>query len=572
MINYKKKIAEIICEAVEGLTLEEVMSMVEVPTDTKMGDYAFPCFKFAKTLRKAPPLIAKDVAGKLEGNEAFAKVENVNAYVNMFLSRKGFMEEVVKEAVAEGDNYGRSTIGKDKKVIVEFSSPNIAKPFHIGHIRSTVIGNSIYKIYDFLGYDTVRINHLGDYGTQFGKMIVAYRKWGNKEDVIKSPIKTLLEYYTKFHVEVETDPTLDDEARAVFTKLENGSPEEVELWQWFRDESLKEFHRVYDLLGIAFDSYAGESFYSDKMGRIVDWLKEKNLLLESEGAQIVDLEEYGMSPALITKKDGSTLYITRDIAAAVYRKEHYNFYKNLYIVASQQNLHFQQWFKIVELMGCEWAKDCVHIPFGLVSLEEGTMSTRHGRVVFLEDVLNKAVEQTKEIIKEKNVATDNIDETAKMVGIGAVMFQELSNNRIKDYVFSWEKVLNFEGETGPYVQYTHARAASVLRKADAESVEKAKKVPALDMSHVLSDSAYDLAKLIYEFPQVIAEAGDKYEPSVVTRHIVDIAQSFNRFYHDEYILVDDEAEKLAKLALVMAAKNTLKNGLYLLGIRAPEKM
>ncbi|MBE6035169.1 MAG: arginine--tRNA ligase [Clostridiales bacterium] len=572
MINYKKKIAEIICESVEGLTLEEVMSMVEVPTDTKMGDYAFPCFKLAKALRKAPPLIAKDIAEKIAGNEAFEKVENVNAYVNMFLSRKGFMEEVVKEAVAEADNYGRNTVGKDKTVIVEYSSPNIAKPFHIGHIRSTVIGNSIYKIYDFLGYETVRINHLGDYGTQFGKMIVAYRKWGNKEDVINAPIKTLLEYYTKFHVEVETDPSLDDEARAVFTKLENGAPEEVELWQWFRDESLKEFNRVYDMLGISFDSYAGESFYSDKMGRIVGWLKDEKLLVESEGAQIVDLEQYGMSPALITKKDGSTLYITRDIAAAVYRKEHYNFYKNLYIVASQQNLHFQQWFKIVELMGCEWAKDCVHIPFGLVSLEEGTMSTRHGRVVFLEDVLSRAVEQTKEIIKEKNVATDNIDETAKMVGIGAVMFQELSNNRIKDYVFSWDKVLNFEGETGPYVQYTHARAASVLRKADAESVEKAKKVSALDMSHVLSDSAYDLAKLIYQFPQVIIEAGDKYEPSVVTRHIVDIAQSFNRFYHDEYILVDDEAEKLAKLALVIAAKNTIKNGLYLLGIKAPEKM
>jgi len=572
MINYKKKIAEIICESVEGLTLEEVMSMVEVPTDTKMGDYAFPCFKLAKALRKAPPLIAKDIAEKIAGNEAFEKVENVNAYVNMFLSRKGFMEEVVKEAVAEGDNYGRNTVGKDKTVIVEYSSPNIAKPFHIGHIRSTVIGNSIYKIYDFLGYETVRINHLGDYGTQFGKMIVAYRKWGNKEDVINAPIKTLLEYYTKFHVEVEKDPSLDDEARAVFTKLENGAPEEVELWQWFRDESLKEFNRVYDMLGISFDSYAGESFYSDKMGRIVGWLKDEKLLVESEGAQIVDLEQYGMSPALITKKDGSTLYITRDIAAAVYRKEHYNFYKNLYIVASQQNLHFQQWFKIVELMGCEWAKDCVHIPFGLVSLEEGTMSTRHGRVVFLEDVLSRAVEQTKEIIKEKNVATDNIDETAKMVGIGAVMFQELSNNRIKDYVFSWDKVLNFEGETGPYVQYTHARAASVLRKADAESVEKAKKVSALDMSHVLSDSAYDLAKLIYQFPQVIIEAGDKYEPSVVTRHIVDIAQSFNRVYHDEYILVDDEAEKLAKLALVIAAKNTIKNGLYLLGIKAPEKM
>ncbi|MBN7774232.1 arginine--tRNA ligase [Clostridium aminobutyricum] len=572
MNNYKLKIAEIIFEAVEGLTLEEVTSMVEVPTDTKMGDYAFPCFKLAKSLRKAPPMIAKDIAEKLAGADLFDKVESVNAYVNMYLSRKGFVQDVVSAAVAEAESFGRSELGKGKTVIVEYSSPNIAKPFHIGHIRSTVIGNSIYKIYDFLGYDTVRINHLGDYGTQFGKMIVAYRKWGNKEDVINAPIKTLLEYYTKFHVEVENDPSLDDEARAVFTKLENGSPEEVALWQWFRDESLKEFSRVYTMLGIEFDSYAGESFYSDKMGRILDWLKDKDLLVASEGAQIVDLEPYGMSPALITKKDGSTLYITRDIAAAVYRKETYDFYKNIYVVASQQNLHFQQWFKIVELMGCEWAKDCVHIPFGLVSLEEGTMSTRHGRVVFLEDVLTRAVEQTKEIILEKNVNTDNVEETAAQVGIGAVMFQELSNSRIKDYVFSWNKVLNFEGETGPYVQYTHARAVSILRKAGDEAVQKAKEVSALDMSFVLGDSAYELTKLLYGFPQVVVEAAEKYEPSVVTRHIVDIAQNFNRFYHDEYILVDNEAEKLAKIALVIAAKNTIKNGLHLLGIQAPEKM
>ena len=325
------------------------------------------------------------------------------------------------------------------------------------------------------------------------------------------------------------------------------------------------------MLGIEFDSYAGESFYSDKMPRIVQELKDKGLLEESQGAQIVNLEEYGLSPALITKSDGSTLYITRDIAAAVYRKEHYDFYKNLYVVASQQNLHFQQWIKIVELLGYDWAKDCVHIPFGLVSLEDGTMSTREGRVVFLEDVLNRAVEQTRDIIREKNVNTDNIDETAKMVGIGAVIFQELSNNRIKDYVFSWDKVLNFEGETGPYVQYTHARAASVLRKAGEEAVKKAR-TGEFDASYISSDNAYELVKLLYAFPEVIAEAGVKYEPSIVTRHIVDIAQAFNRFYHDEHVLVDNEDEKTAKLALVIAAKDTIKNGLGLLGIKAPEKM
>ena len=572
MINYKELIAEAISAAVENLSKEEIAGMIEIPTDEKMGDFAFPCFRLAKELRKAPPMIAKDIAAKLADNKIIAKVEPVNAYVNIFLSREEFIYDVIKEVVSTQENFGRSDEGKGKKVIVEYSSPNIAKPFHIGHIRSTVIGNSIYKIYDFLGYDTERINHLGDYGTQFGKMIVSYRRWGNKEDVIKEPIKTLLNYYVKFHEECELDPSLEDEAREVFTKLENGEPEEVELWKWFREESLKEFSRVYEMLGIEFDSYAGESFYSDKMERVVNMLKDANLLKESEGAQIVDLEEYNMSPALIMKSDGSTLYITRDIAAAVYRKEHYNFYKNLYIVASQQNLHFKQWIKIIELMGNDWAKDCVHIPFGLVSLEEGTMSTRHGRVVYLEEVLNRAVEQTKQVIIEKDVNTENIEETARQIGIGAVIFQELSNNRIKDYVFSWEKVLNFEGETGPYVQYTHTRAASLLRNAGEETAKKAMNIEALKLKYIASNSGYELAKLIYQFPQIIKEAGERYEPSIVTRHLVNVAQSFNHFYHDEHILVKDEEEKLAKLALVFAAKITIKNGLGLLGMEVPEKM
>lgn len=572
MINIKEQIAAVLAEAIEGLSADEIKDMIEIPTDSKMGDYALPCFKLAKVLRKAPPMISQGIAEKLQDEELFAKVENVNAYVNMFISRKFFMHELISGVAVDKERYGSSTIGQNRKVIVEFSSPNIAKPFHIGHIRSTVIGNSIYKIYDFLGYDTVRINHLGDYGTQFGKMIVSYRRWGNEEDVTREPIKTLLSYYVKFHEEAEKDPSLEDEARDVFTKLENGEPEETRLWQWFRDESLKEFNRVYDMLGISFDSYAGESFYSDKMERVVNMLKDADLLKESEGANIVDLEAYGMSPALITKKDGSSLYITRDIAAAVYRKEHYDFYKNLYIVASQQNLHFQQWIQIIELLGFEWARDCVHIPFGLVSLEEGTMSTRHGRVVFLEEVLTRAVNQTREIILEKNVNTDNVDVTAKQVGIGAVIFQELSNNRIKDYVFSWEKVLNFEGETGPYVQYTHARAASVLRNG-AELTDQVIAAPdKVNAEYITGDSAYELAKLIYRFPDVVLEAGEKYEPSIVTRHIVDVAQSFNKFYHDEHILVDDEEEKKAKLLLVYAAKQTIQNGLSLLGMEAPERM
>ena len=570
MISYREKIADILAPQIEGLEKDEIMSMIQTPADIKMGDYAFPCFKLAKLLRKAPPVIAKSIAEAIGDDPMFEKVESVNAYVNMFVSKEDFAREVVSEAVEKGDDYGRSSIGGGKKVIVEYSSPNIAKPFHIGHIRSTVIGNSIYKIYDFLGYDTMRINHLGDYGTQFGKMICAYRRWGNKEDVIKEPIKSLLSYYTKFHVEAEKDPALEDEARAIFAKLEKGEPEEVELWQWFRDESLKEFNRVYDMLGITFDSYNGESFYSDKMPRFVQELKDKGLLVEDAGAQIVKLDEYDLPPALITKSDGSTLYITRDIAAAVYRKETYDFYKNIYVVASQQNLHFQQWIKVIELLGYDWAKDCVHVPFGLVSMEEGTMSTRQGRVIFLEDVLNRAVEQTRQIIKEKNVNTENIDETAKEVGIGAVVFNELSNYRIKDYVFSWDKVLNFEGETGPYVQYTHARACSILRKAGDDAVAMAK--AGFDAKYITSESAHRLMSLIYELPEVIVEAGEKYEPSIVTRHIVDISQAFNKFYHDEHILVDNEDEKIAKIALVLAAKTAIKNGLGLLGMKAPEKM
>ena len=567
MINVKHEIAKILKAQLPDMELSDIESAIEIPADTSMGDYAFPCFRLAKLMHKAPALIAADIRAAIDGSELFSKVENVNAYVNMFVNKCSMASLTLGEVFAKGDDFGRSELGEGKPVIVEYSSPNIAKPFHIGHIRSTVIGNSIGKIYDFLGYDVVRINHLGDYGTQFGKMIVAYRKWGCEEEVKAAPIKSLLSYYVKFHQEAENHPELEDEARSVFTKLEHGEKEETQLWQWFREESLKEFNRVYEMLGISFDSYAGESFYSDKMPAVLDELREKGLLQLSQGAQIVDLEKYNMPPALITKSDGSSLYITRDIAAAIYRKKTYNFAKCFYVVASQQNLHFQQWFKVLELMGYDWAKDCVHIPFGLVSMEEGTMSTRSGRVIFLEDVLNKAVEKTREIVLEKNVNAENVEETAKTVGIGAVVFNELSNSRIKDYVFSWDKVLNFDGETGPYVQYTHARAASVLRNGSFDLSRVPGSHPAYE-----SAAAYELIKLVYQFPEAVAEAGEKCEPSVVTRHIIDVAQAFNKFYHDEHILVEDEAEKQAKLALVYAAKQTIKNGLGLLGIKAPEKM
>ena len=573
MVNFKEEIAKAISEQVPDLSVEEIEEIVEIPQDTAMGDYAFPCFRLAKVLRKAPPLIAKGIVEGISENPLFEKVEQVNAYVNMFISKEQFAKVTLAEAI-DSENFGRTDIGGGKTVIVEYSSPNIAKPFHIGHIRSTVIGNSLYKIYDALGYKVIRLNHIGDYGTQFGKMIVAYRHWGNEEDVKREPIVTLLGYYTKFHVEVENDPKLDDEAREAFMKLEQGEKEEVALWQWFRDESLKEFMRVYDMLDIQFDEFDGESFYSDKMQRFIDELDQKGLLEESEGAHIVDLSQFDLPPALITKSDGSTLYCTRDIATAVYRKETYDFYKNIYVVASQQNLYFQQWMKVVKLLGYDWVKDCVHVPFGLVSLEEGTMSTRHGRVVFLEDVLNKAVEKTKEIIAEKNPDADqaHIDEVAKEVGIGAVVFQELSNNKIKDYVFKWDKVLNFDGETGPYVQYTHARCASVLRKAGDDIVAKANKLGSIDYKYLTSESAYELLKMLYAFPEVVVDAGEKYEPSIVTRQVIDIAQAYNRFYHDEHILTDNEDEKVAKVALTIATKNAIKNGLGLLGIKSPDRM
>ena len=572
MKEQKDKLAELLSGMIDGLETSDIREMIEIPPDSNMGDFAFPCFRLAKTMRKAPQMIAADLAEKLAGNEAFSKVENVNAYVNFFMNKAEVAGATVDAVIKAGAAYGGSEEGNGKTVCIDYSSPNIAKPFHIGHIRSTVIGNSLYKIFDSLGYNVVRINHLGDYGTQFGKMIVAYRKWGSKEEVEAEPIKSLLKYYVKFHEEAEKDPALEDEARHTFTLLENGAEEETALWQWFRDESLKEFNYVYDLLGITFDSYAGESFYSDKMDRVVDILESKGLLKDSDGTQIVDLSEYNMTPALIKKKDGSTLYITRDLAAVLYRKETYDFDKCIYVVASQQNLHFQQLFKIVSLMGFDWADKCVHVPFGMVSLEDGTMSTRKGKVVFLLDVLTKAIEKTKEVIAEKNVAEEDIEQTAKDVGIGAVMFQELSNNRIKDYVFSWDKVLNFEGETGPYVQYTHARACSVLRNAGASAEAVLNGTAKPDMKYITGEAAYELVKAIASFPEVVQDAAAKYEPSVVTRHIIDVAQFFNKFYHDEHILVDNEEEKQAKLALVYAAKQTIANGLALLGIAAPERM
>ena len=572
MKNYRSLIGEIISNEIGEIENLDVASLIEVPTDEKMGDYAFPCFRLAKEFRKAPDAIAAEIAERLQKNPMFESVENVNAYVNIKIKRTDFIKDVIEDAVLKGDSFTKSNEGEGKKVLVDYSSPNIAKPFHIGHIRSTVIGNALYLIYKNLGYDVVRINHLGDYGTQFGKMIVAYRKWGNKEDVQREPIKTLLSYYTKFHEEAGKNPELDEEARRVFVKLENGEAEEVALWKWFKEESLKEFEKVYKMLNIQFDSYAGESFYSDKIPAAVAQLEEKGLLKESQNSIIVDLDQFGLAPALVKKSDGSTLYITRDIAAALYRKDTYDFYKCLYVVASQQDLHFKQLFKVMELMGNQWAQNCIHVQFGMVSLAEGTLSTRKGRVVFLEDVLNKAVEKTREVVVEKGVVSENIDRVAEEVGIGAVVFNELAHNRIKDYTFDWDKVLNFEGETGPYVQYTHARSCSLLRKAGKDMVSKAKNLDNIDYEKLTSNTMYELAKLIHNMPEVIKEAADRYEPSVVTRHVVKIAQGFNRFYNEERILQGDATGTVSRLTLVIATKNAIKNGLALLGIKAPERM
>ena len=572
MKNYRSLIGEIISNEIGEIENLDVASLIEIPTDEKMGDYAFPCFRLAKEFRKAPDAIAAEIAEKLQKNPMFESVENVNAYVNIKIKRTDFIKDVIEDAVLKGDSFTKSNEGEGKKVLVDYSSPNIAKPFHIGHIRSTVIGNALYLIYKNLGYDVVRINHLGDYGTQFGKMIVAYRKWGNKEDVQREPIKTLLSYYTKFHEEAGKNPELDEEARRVFVKLENGEAEEVALWKWFKEESLKEFEKVYKMLNIQFDSYAGESFYSDKIPAAVAQLEEKGLLKESQNSIIVDLDQFGLAPALVKKSDGSTLYITRDIAAALYRKDTYDFYKCLYVVASQQDLHFKQLFKVMELMGNQWAQNCIHVQFGMVSLAEGTLSTRKGRVVFLEDVLNKAVEKTREVVVEKGVVSENIDRVADELGIGAVVFNELAHNRIKDYTFDWDKVLNFEGETGPYVQYTHARSCSLLRKAGKDMVSKAKNLDNIDYEKLTSNTMYELAKLIHNMPEVIKEAADRYEPSVITRHVVKIAQGFNRFYNEERILQGDATGTVSRLTLVIATKNAIKNGLALLGIKAPERM
>lgn len=561
-MDYKKHIASKL--NVEGVSKEELYDLIALPPTTEMGDYALPCFKFAKILRKSPVMIAEELKNSFSTDDVISEVSAVNGYLNFKINKDGFVNAVMDKIFSEKDGYGASEMGNGKTVCIDYSSINIAKPFHIGHLSTTVLGGALYRIFNFLGYKTVGINHLGDYGTQFGKLISAYKRWGNREEIEQGGIRALNELYVRFHREAEEHLEYEDEARAYFKKIEQGDEECLELFHWFKELTLHDVQKIYDMLDIHFDSYAGESFFSDKMQPIVDELKEKGLLVESRGAQVVDLEEYGMPPCIILKKDGSSLYATRDMAAAVYRKNEYDFYKCLYVVAYQQNLHFKQFFKALELMGKDWSKDLVHVAYGMVSLEEGTMSTRKGNVVFLEDVIKKCIEKAYTIIDEKNPDLENKLEVAQKVGVGAVIFGALYNNKIKDIVFSYDKVLNFDGETSVYVQYTCARANSVLSKG---GVPNAYEIPELNAVE------FELVKAIANFPEVVKDAAEKYEPSLIARFAVDVAQKFNKFYFDCKILsAEDEKTKNFRLALTSATLQTLKNAFKLLGIGIPDKM
>ena len=564
----KEKIAALLSEKIEALSTEQVMELLEQPPKPELGDYAFPCFRLAKELRKAPPIIASDICSQIEKPDFIDRIETQGAYINFFTLKDAFAKEVISKAI--DDNYGSFETGKGKTICIDYSSPNVAKNFHVGHLRTTVIGNSLYKIYSKLGYNVERINHLGDWGTQFGKLIVAYKNWGNEETVKEKGIEELMRLYVLFHSEAEKNPELEDEARAWFHKMETGDEEALKIWKWFFDISLEEFKRTYKLMNVEFDHYTGESFYRDKTESVVNELTAHGLLKDSEGAKIVDLSEYDMAPCLILKNDGSSIYATRDIAAVEYRKNTYNFEKCLYVTGQEQKLHFAQVFKVMELLGNEWAKDSlIHIPYGLVSLGGEKLSTRDGNVIYAEDILKEAISKIKEIINEKNpdLSDEEKEEASRIVGVGAVVFNDLYNQRIKDVSFKWEHITSFEGETGPYVQYTYARCSSILRNVSDFS-------PSTDIDYtILTDSAsVELLKEINRFPAVISEAADRYEPSVVARYAVDLAQSFNRFYTENRIAVDEKNVRDSRCVVTYITRRILKDSLDLLGIGCVERM
>lgn len=544
----------------------ELQRAIEVPPSVELGDYAFPCFPLAKTLRKAPQAIATELATAFQSTALIKEARAAGPYVNFFVDRVAYTRAGLGAILEQGSGYGKSTEGVGKTVVIDYSAPNIAKPFGVGHLRSTVIGNALYRIHDHLGYRVMRINHLGDWGTQFGKLIVAFKRWGNETDLTTHAIQTLYDLYVRFHSEVETQPELEDEARGWFKRLEDGDPEARAIWQRFRDLSLQEFARIYERLGITFDSQAGESFYEPYLDQTIERIRQAGLVSVSDEALIVDLRPYNMPPCLLRKKDEATLYATRDLAAAMYRHETYGFWKMLYVVGADQRLHFQQVFKVLELMGFPWAQDCVHVDFGLIRFHDEKMGTRRGNIIFLEDVLDRAVELAEQIVHEKNPELPNKRQVAEAVGIGAVVFTDLSTRRVKDVNFEWEKVLTFEGETGPYVQYTHARACSVLRKADQPLR------PDVDYSPLTQDEAFDLVRLLTDYPPVLRRAAENSEPFFVTDYLLTLSERFNKYYHNYRILTDDTAVREARLWLVKSVQTVIESGLTMLGIKAPEEM
>ena len=555
-MDYKQEIkAEL--EKILGFEIEQI----ESPKKAGLADFAYPCFKLSRTMKKAPNLIADELKDKI--NLPFIeKAESVNGYLNFFINKQQRVKDVLE---AMNEDYGSSNEGNGKRVIIDYSSINIAKPFHIGHLSTTAIGHSLYRIYKALGYDCYSINYLGDYGTQFGKMIVAFKKWGDKAVIDREGIREMYRLYVKYHAEAEKDPELDKQARMWFLKIEDKDEEALSIFEWMKQRTLKDVERIYNDLDITFDSYNGESFYNDKMQPVIDELKEKKLLTESEGAYVVDLGPYNMPPCLILKKDGATLYATRDLASATYRAKEIGFDKNLYVVAYQQSLHFKQVFKVLELMGYEWSKNCVHVEFGMTSMEEGTMSTRKGKAIFLEDVMNKAVEKTLATINEKNPTLENKEAVAKDVGIGAVVYSAVAQSRINDIVFSYDKVLSFEGETGPYIQYTHARCCSVLKKQSCDTKD-------IDYSLLTGDEEMDIIKLLESYPAVIKNAAKDYQPCYISRFLISLCSAFNKFYFDNRIISDDPSLTSARILLTEKVRDTISSGLYLIGLKAPEAM
>lgn len=564
-MDFKKELCHYISKEI-NLPYDELQKLIEIP-QRNLGNFALPCFKFAKERKKSPQAVSEELSNTLKGSIPF--IENIvpsGPYLNFFINKSFFAETVLKEAIAKGDNYGSSDIGKGKTIVIDYSSPNIAKPFHVGHLRSTVIGQALYNIYAFLNYSCIGVNHLGDWGTQFGKLIVAYKLWSSKEEVEEGGINALNSVYVKFHEESEKDPSLNDKAREYLLKMEEGDVEALAIWQFFNDISLKEFEKVYAKLGVSFDYYTGESFYSDKMPAVINELTEKNLLINSNGAQVVDLEQFNLQPCLILRSDGGTLYPTRDLATVIYRKNKFDFHKALYVTAADQSLHFAQFFRVIQRMGYSWWNQLHHIPFGLVSLSTGKLSTRKGNVVLMEDLLNLAVKKAYEIIQEKNPTLENKETISNHIGIGSIIFNDLYNSRIKDVTFSLEKMLNFEGETGPFVQYSHVRACSLLEKGGNINFDD------IDYTNFTDEASQNLISNIYYYKEKLIDATEKNEPYIITRHLIDLAQVFNKFYQSNQILTEDKTLKNSRLALVFVTKKILENGLKLLGIKAPNKM